>query len=413
MTDTPSLDLDFVRARFPLLAKNDFVYGDNAAGTLVPTSVAARMTAFLTESQVQPNNPYPASQLATERLTEAKRLMAEMINATPEEVVFGHSTTNNVYVLSHALRPLMKDGDEVIVTNLDHEANNGAWRRLAETGITVKEWRVRPETGDLLLEDLDKLLSERTRLVCVTHCSNVTGTVNDIAEIARRAHAAGAWICADGVAYGPHGRIDVKALDVDIYLCSLYKIYGPHHALMYVRRDLALQARGQNHFFIGEDNIPLKLNVGGYDYEVVASATGIADYFDALHDHHFPGSNLDFHGRLGQVYGLFADQEERLSAPILDVLGSRKGVRVLGRTETSRAVRAPTFSFAVEGRDPAEIAATLGREGIGVTAGHFYAYRIVEALGHMEKGGVVRASLVHYNTEEEARRVAETLDRIL
>ncbi|MBT5415511.1 MAG: cysteine desulfurase-like protein [Rhodospirillaceae bacterium] len=413
MPDTPSLDLDFVRGHFPLLAKNDFIFCDNAAGTLVPRSVAARMTAFMTECQVQPNNPYPASELATARLTEAKRLMAEMINATPEEVVVGHSTTNNVYVLSHALRPLMREGDEVIVTNLDHEANNGAWRRLAETGITVKEWRLRPENGDLLLEDLDALLTDRTRLVCVTHCSNVTGTVNDIAEIARRAHAAGAWICADGVAYGPHGRIDVKALDVDIYLCSLYKIYGPHHALMYVRRDLMLEAKGQNHFFIGEDAIPAKLNVGGHDYEVVASTTGIADYFDALHDRHFPGSNLDFHGRLGQVYGLFAAQEERLSAPILGVLTAKPNVRVLGRTEGGRAVRAPTFTFAVEGRDPAEIVAALGREGIGATAGHFYAYRIIEALGHMDEGGVVRISLVHYNTEEEARRVAETLDRML
>ncbi|MDA0702149.1 MAG: aminotransferase class V-fold PLP-dependent enzyme [Proteobacteria bacterium] len=413
MPDTPVLDLDFVRGHFPLLAKNDFVYADNAAGTLVPRSVAGRMAAFMTECQVQPNNPYPASELASARLTEAKRLMAEMINASPEEVVFGHSTTNNVYVLSHALRPLMREGDEVIVTNLDHEANNGAWRRLAETGITVKEWRLRPETGDLMIEDLDALLTERTRLVCVTHCSNVTGTVNDIAVIARRVHDAGALICADGVAYGPHGRIDVKALDVDIYLCSLYKIYGPHHALMYVRRDLMLKAKGQNHFFIGEDMIPAKLNVGGHDYEVVASATGIADYFDALHDHHFPGSNLDFHGRLGQVYGLFAAQEERLNAPMIDFLGSRPDIRVLGRLEKSRTTRAPTFCFAVEGRDPAEIAAALGREGIGTTAGHFYAYRIIEALGHLDAGGVVRISLVHYNTEEDARRVAETLDRIL
>ena len=145
----------------------------------------------------------------------------------------------------------------------------------------------------------------------------------------------------------------------------------------------------------------------------MASTTGIADYFDALHDHHFPGSNLDFHGRLGQVYGLFAAQEERLSAPILGVLTAKPNVRVLGRTEGGRAVRAPTFTFAVEGRDPAEIVAALGREGIGATAGHFYAYRIIEALGHMDEGGVVRISLVHYNTEEEARRVAETLDRML
>ena len=403
------LDIDFVRRQFPQLA-NGWVHLDNAGGTLVPASVIARMTAFLSESQVQPNGSYGPSSLATERLTEAKTYMAALVNATPDEIVLSHSTTMNVYVLANAFRSRLAPGDEVIVTNLDHEANNGAWRHLAEIGVIVKEWVVNPETADLEIADLKRLLTPRTRLVTVTHCSNITGSINDIRAITRVVHEAGALICVDGVAYASHRRVDVRALDADIYLCSLYKIYGPHHALMYIRRDLMLALRGQNHFFIGEDKIPLKLNVGGYNYEMIGSLTGIADYFKALHQHHMPGTNVEFPDQLDAVFDLIARHEEQVAAPLVAALAANPKIRLIGRKTADRAERVPTFSFIIEGMDSADVVKRLDAHRLGVRNGTFYAYRIVDTLGHLARHGVVRASLVHYNSPEDVCRLVRALD---
>lgn len=402
------LDIDFVRRQFPQLA-DGWVYLDNAGGTLVPASVIQRMTAFLSESQVQPNGAYGPSMLATERLAEAKSAMAALLNASVDEVILSHSTTMNVYVLANAFRSRLAADDEVIVTNLDHEANNGAWRRLAESGVAVKEWAVNPETAELDIADLERLLTERTRLVSVTHCSNITGSINDIESIARLVHDAGALICVDGVAYAPHRRVDVRALDADIYLCSLYKIYGPHHALMYVRRELLQELKSQTHFFIGEDRLPLKLNVGGYNYEMIGSLTGIADYFRTLHHHHWPGANADFPDQLGAVYDLMARHEERIAAPLVDALRARPNIQIIGRMTADRRKRVPTFSFVVEGVESAEVARRLNARHLGARNGHFYAYRIVDALGHLPRGGVVRTSLVHYNSADDVERLIQAL----
>jgi len=407
------LDVEFVRGQFPQLARGDLAYFDNAGGSLAPSSVVERMRAFMTECQVQPNGGYGPSAEATARLAEAHRLMAALINASPEEVVIGHSTTMNVYVLAQAFRPLLRPGDEIVVTNLDHEANNGAWRRLAEAGAVVKEWRVTPETAELEIETLERLLSERTRLVAFSHCSNIAGGFNDAAAIVRRVHEAGALACVDGVAFAPHRRVDVKALDVDFYLLSLYKVYGPHHALLYGKREHLMALRGQNHFFIGEDEVPLKLMVGGYDFEVVGAATGIMDYFDSLHRHHFPGSNAPLAQRLSEVYGLIARHEERIARPFADFLAAKRNVRVIGRPGADKGRRAPTFSFVVEGRDSAEIARRVDGHGVGIRHGDFYAYRLVRDLGLLARNGVVRASMLHYNNSDDVARLIRALDEAI
>ncbi|MDH3792286.1 MAG: aminotransferase class V-fold PLP-dependent enzyme, partial [Rhodospirillales bacterium] len=358
MTDTATLDLDFVRRQFPNLG-NGWAYFENAGGSYLPQSVIKRMTDFMSESQVQPAALNPLSALSTERLDTARGLMARMINAETDEIVIGPSTTLNVYVLAQALRPLFKPGDEIIVTNQDHEANSGAWRRLAEFGIEVREWRIDPVTGELDPADLDRLLSERTRLVCFPQVSNIVGTVNPVAEITAKAHAAGAMVCVDAVAYAAHRLMDVKALDVDFYLFSLYKLYGPHVALLYGKRERILEAANQNHFF-HEDNISAKLNPGGLNYEAVASLSGIVEYFEAVYQHHFEQPENDLHARLGRVFGLFAEQEQRLSEPFLAYLADKPGVRLIGGG-TPGDRRLPTFSFAVEGRRPAEVVEALGR----------------------------------------------------
>ncbi len=411
MSNPIALDVDFVRRQFPGL--DDWALFENAGGSLVPQAVIDRVRAYMTETQVQPGAAVPASARAAERHAEAQALMAEMINAAPDEVIIGPSTTMNVYVLAQSLRPWFASGDEIIVTNLDHEANNGAWRRLAERGVAVKEWRMNPVTAELEVAELERLLSDRTRLVCFTQCSNITGAVHDVASLVRLVHDAGALAVVDAVAYAPHRAVDVKALDVDFYAVSLYKLYGPHLALMYGKREHLLRARGQNHFFFGEDDIPIKLNPGGVNHELTAGLPGIIDYFDAVHRHHFPGANVGLRDRLGQVFDLVAGHEETLAGRFVEFLASRPDIRLIGRATGARERRAPIFSFVVEGRDSEEFPAHLLRHKVAIRAGDFYARRCIDALGLGPQNGVVRASMVHYNTLAEVDRLIRHLDAAL
>ena len=413
MTARPDLDMDFVRAQFPAL--DDWAYFENAGGSMVPRMVLDRVHDHMSRSRVQPvtGAAYPASRRAEQSHKLAKSSMAAMMNASPDEIIIGGSTTINFYVLASALKPWFAAGDEIIVTNLDHEANSGAWRRLAEDGVVIREWRVNPQNCELEVEALDALLNDRTRLVCFTQCSNITGSIHDVKSIIARIHAAGALACVDAVAHAPHGQIDVKALDVDFYACSLYKLYGPHLALLYGKREHLLAARGQNHFFKAENDIPAKLTVGGPNHDLLAGLPGIVDYFDAVHAHHFPGSNAELHERLGDVFALFATQEARLSLPFGDFLTSRANVRIIGRATGDRALRAPTFSFVVEGRDSLEIQAKMLDFKVAIGAGDFYAARLIDDLGLRAQNGVVRCSMVHYNTADEVERLIAGLDAII
>ncbi len=412
MLQLPAFDVAFARTHFPSL-DGPWALFENAGGTVVPDQVIDRLGTYMRQCQVQPGAGYRPSALAAERIAEGHRVAAEMLGATPDEVMIGPSTTLNVYLLARALRPWFGEGDEIVVTDLDHEANNGAWRRLEESGLRIREWRVDPDTAELGVDGLKALLGDRTRLVCFSHCSNITGGINDVSTITRLAHDAGAMVCVDGVAYAPHRHLDVKAWDVDFYLCSTYKIYGPHLGLLYGKREHFLKARAQNHYFIGDSEIPLKLNPGGPNHELTAALTGIADYFDALHRHHFGESNLPLHERVVQVYALFATHEEQISGPLVDFLTDHPKIRLVGRATADPHRRVPTFSFTVEGRKSAEIPAALAAGALGIGSGDFYAARLIDALGVRRGGGVIRASMVHYNTAEEVSRLVAALDEAI
>jgi cysteine desulfurase family protein (TIGR01976 family) len=409
--DGIQLDVDFARSHFPALA-GEWAFFENAGGTLAADSVLVRVQSYMAENFVQPAAGYDASAEGGQKIMESQRLMAEMIGAAPDEVMVGISTSMNVYMLSEAIRRWFSPGDEIICTNLDHEANNGGWRRLEELGLVIREWRINPETAELELEELEKLLNDKTRLVCFSHLSNIAGGINDVPEITRRVHAAGALVCVDGVAYAPHRALDVKAWDVDFYLCSLYKLYGPHLSLVYGKRELLARAHNNNHYFLADD-VPLKLNPGGSNHELTASLSGITDYFDILHRHHFGGGNLELHDRIKQVYGLMADHEERISAPFVEFLRGKEGVRLIGRQTAAQELRAPTFSFTVAGRRAEEIPAALLPYKVAVSSGDFYAARCIRDLGLADSGGVIRASMVHYNTKAEVTRLIEGLDSII
>ncbi|MDH3689281.1 MAG: cysteine desulfurase-like protein [Gammaproteobacteria bacterium] len=409
MSDATTLDLEFVRSQFPGL--NEWALFENAGGTLVPRSVIDRVNAYMTDTQVQPGAEFASSALAEERISESQQAMAQMINASVDEIIISASTTMNIYVLSHALRPWFKPGDEVIVTNLDHEANNGAWRRLEEVGVVVKEWQMSSETAELEVGALENLLSERTRLVCFTHCSNITGSIHDVKNITNIVHQAGALVCVDAVAYAPHRHLDVQDLDVDFYACSLYKLYGPHLGMLYGKREHLSRARPQNHFFI--EDIPLALNPGGPNHELTAALSGIVDYFDASHAHHFPGSNAELHQRFDQVFSLIAEHEQTLATRFMNFLNSKPGIRIIGRPTADKSLRVPTFSFVVGNRNSEEIPASLVRRKIGIRAGDFYARRCIDELGLQAQNGVIRASMVHYNTMDEVDRLIDGLDEII
>ena len=408
---SPPLDTAFARAHFPALA-GPWALFENAGGTLAAEQVLDRIRTYMADFQVQPGAAYPASAHAAEMIAESHRAMAATINATPEETMIGPSTSMNVFLLAQALKPGLGEGDEVVVTDLDHEANVGAWRKLAANGVTVREWRFDRESFALEPAGLAALLNERTRLVCFGHCSNITGGFTDVPALVRTIHDAGALACVDGVAYAPHRAIDVKAWDVDFYLCSTYKLYGPHLALLYGKRAHFERAAPLNHFFL-DDELPLKLNPGGPNHELSAGLAGVTAYLDALHAHHDGESNLPLHGRLAAIFERIAAHEEALVAPLLDFLSAKPGVRLIGIPSADRHVRAPTAAFAVEGRDAGEIARAVASHRVAIGAGDFYAARCIEALGLATQGGVVRASMVHYNTADEVQRLIRALDEAI
>ncbi|MBO6949346.1 MAG: aminotransferase class V-fold PLP-dependent enzyme [Rhodospirillales bacterium] len=406
------LNVEFCRSQFPS-ACWDWAFFENAGGSFVPQSVIKRLTEYMTECQVQPGGPFPSGALAQKRMDEGHRNMAEMIGAEADEVVIGPSTSMNIDVLSRSLRPLWAEGDEVIVTNLNHEANSGPWRRLAETGIRIVEWPVNPETAQLDIDLLDRLLSDKTRLVALPHVSNITGDINDVKTISKRAHDAGALVCADGVAYAPHRFVDVKDWDVDFYAFSLYKTYGPHIGLLYGKKDLLLQAKSRHHYFIPETATSYKMNPAGPQHEIISSLSGISDYITAVAAEHLDDMPNDLFSRTRAVYDLFSSHEADLAKVFIDWISSKEGVQLIGRQTADADERAPTFSFISEGKSSEEIAEAASNHKVAIRHGDFYAKRLIEALGIDGNDGVVRCSMAHYNTLDEAKQLVDALDRIV
>ncbi len=405
-------NLEFVRSHFPALS-DDWALLDNAGGSPPLRGVIERVRDYMSRWQVQLGASYPLSATATEMVAEGHRAMARLVNAGPDEIVLGPSSTMNVRILARALLPMFSPGDEIVVTNLDHETNVGAWRELEAEGLRIREWQFDSGTLRLTLEGLEPLLNDRTRLVCFTHCANVVGSIHDAAAMIRRVHQAGALACVDGVAYAPHRRVDVKALDADFYFLSIYKVFGPHLGMLYGRRELLRKARGVKHFFIGEDEVPYKLEPGNVVHELAASLPAIPEYLLALDERLFGAGALSEQARFDRVFGAIAGHEASLAAPLLDFLKTRSGVRILGERAADPALRVPTVAFVVEGRHSGEIPPLLDPQKIAIRFGHFYAYRAMEALGLHGRGGEVRVSMAHYNTPAEVARLIAALDRAL
>ncbi len=405
------LDLDFVRGQFPAFSQGALqgqAFFENAGGSYPCRQVIDRLTRFYRERKVQPYAPYAVSQLAGEEMDEARRRLAEMLNVETDEVSFGPSTTQNTYVLAQAFGQFCKPGDAIIVTNQDHEANSGPWRRLADRGIEIREWRLEPETGHLPTDGLKALLDEKVKLVCFPHCSNVVAEINPVAEIVALAHSAGAYVCVDGVSYAPHGFPNVGKLGADIYLFSSYKTYGPHQGVMVVRRALGEALPNQGHYF-NADVLYKRFTPAGPDHAQVAASAGIADYVDALHFHH-GGAGASAAERTEFVHDLMRAHEIALLEPLLDYLSTKNSVRLLGPRHAKS--RAPTVAM-VLGEPGEAAAARLAPKGIMAWGGNFYGVRCLEAQGVDPDHGALRVSFVHYTSHEEVAKLIRALDEIL
>lgn len=402
------LDSTFVRSQFPAFREPSLAgwsFFENAGGSYTCQQVIDRLLDFYTKTKVQPYYPFPASAEGGRKMDESYTRLSAYLNVDEDEINFGPSTSQNIYVLAHALRPLWSEGDEIILSCQDHEANAGAWRRLQDSGIVIRDWHVDEETGRLSVTDLDELISPRTRMIAFPHASNVVAHINPVREIADRAHQAGAIAVVDGVSYAPHGLPDIKALGADIYLFSLYKTWGPHLGLMFVRRELMQQTVNQSHFF-NAGHARSVLTPAGPDHAQIAAVAGLADYLDAVYAHHFD-EPVDSAEKGRKLQQLFSQHETALLTPLLDFLKSRDDVRIIGPDDP--AIRAATVSFLPLKKSVEDVATALEKEKLMVGTGDFYGVRPLTAMNIELDPGVIRLSFVHYTTLAEIEHLIRGL----
>jgi selenocysteine lyase/cysteine desulfurase len=405
-------DLEFIRQQFPAFEEPDLLgwaFFENAGGSYPCRQVIERLGSFYTRNKVQPNYPYPASTLAGRQMEESYERLAGYLNVLESEIHFGPSTTQNIYVLAHAMRPMWQEDDEIIVSCQDHEANAGAWRRLARSGIKVVEWHVHPERGTLTTDDLLNLISDRTKMVAFPHCSNVIGHINPVKRIAEIAGKKGALTVVDGVGMAPHGFPDISALGADIYLFSMYKTFGPHLGVMYVNKNLIGKMENQSHFF--KEGITRSiLTPAGPDHAQIAAASGVLDYLDAVYEHHFEETTSPAlrNKALNERIGL---HERELMEPLLAFLRDRDDIRIVGPDTVEN--RAPIVSILSVDRDMRELYSRLTEHKLMLGIGHFYAVRPLMDMNIPIDPGVLRISFLHYTSMEEIEQLINGLKKVL
>ncbi|MFZ3583518.1 cysteine desulfurase-like protein [Loktanella sp. DJP18] len=405
-----ALDMDFVQSQFPGL-KAPWVFFDNAGGSQIVGGVVDRISEFLIHRNVQIGGSYAVSQAAAEGLMLGRKAAQTLVNAArPEEIVFGPSTTQLMRTLAASMRRQFKPGDEIIVSHADHESNIGPWKELEEFGIVIKNWPLDPDSLTMRLDDLAPLMTDRTRLVCVHHASNILGWINPIREFADFVHARGARLCVDAVAYAPHRAIDVAALDADYYIFSLYKCYGPHMAIMYGKYDLLGELDGQYHSFYGKDKIPGKLEPGNPNYELAYSTTAVVEYLAELGARQ--GATGSTRDRLEAAFEGITAQENLLADRLLSWLGGRNYCHVVGRGFTP-GTRVPTIAFRFDGHDSGAIARAMDVHGIAIRFGDFHSRRLVEDLHESHDSGVLRVSMVHYNSLAQVDKLTAALAEVV
>jgi cysteine desulfurase family protein (TIGR01976 family) len=402
---------DSLRKQFPALQQAGAdIFFDNAAGAQVPQVVLDAVNFHLIDHNVQRGGRYRQSMAVDETIARSRASVAAFVNARrPEEIAFGMNATSFIRLISLAIGQTLDKRNEIIITDLDHEANVATWLVLERMGAKFVWWKMRDD-GCLHVDDLKPLLTSRTRLVACTLTSNALGTIVDVRAAADAAHAAGAEIFLDSVHYGPHGQIDVQAFDCDYLVCSGYKIFAPHMGFMYGRYDLLMALPTFREDFI-PDEPPGKIEAGTFIYENVAGMDAAINYLAQL------GRTLSGKsGTLGEdakfAMNAIRAYEQTLSIELLRVLKEHKAVIYGIDSEARINERVPTICFNIPEVLPATVTETAARAGIGIRDGHMYAPRLMKRMNLSKETGMVRVSLVHYNTVAEIQRFAEVLSSL-
>jgi cysteine desulfurase family protein (TIGR01976 family) len=406
MLDVPSL-----RAQFPSLQRRvngrTPIYLDGPGGTQVPQTVIDAMVRYLSTHNANHQGAFTTSRESDAVLYEAHRAVADLLNGSPEEVVFGPNMTTLTFHLSRSIGKTLRPGDEVVVTRLDHDANVRPWARAAEdAGAAVRFVDIHPEDCTLDLDDLRGKLNERTKLVAVTCASNAVGTLPDVRDVIELAHAAGAVVFLDAVHYAPHGLIDVRGWGCDFLACSPYKFFGPHSGVLWGKREL-LESLPAYKVNPASDAIPDRWMTGTQNHEGIAGVAAAVEYLASI----APGNASTRRARLENSYASLHQHEMKLAGHLLNGLLERQRYRIWGLASPDQLDRrAPTFAITASDRDPLALAEHLATHEIYAWHGNYYAQELAERLGVEETGGWLRLGLVHYNTTEEVDRLLEALD---
>jgi cysteine desulfurase family protein (TIGR01976 family) len=402
------LDLKTIRSAFPALERihegRPVAYFDGPGGTQVPRAVVEAMSDYLVNHNANTHWKYPSSIETDAALEAAREALAEFLNGRPSEIAFGQNMTTLTYHLSRALGRGWGPGDEVVVTELDHHANVDPWKALArERGVTVRTVRMRPETGDLNWADFDRSISTRTKLVAVGAASNALGTVNDVRKVTELAHAAGALAFVDAVHYAPHLLVDVAEIGCDYLACSPYKFYGPHLGVLWGRQGL-IESLDVPKLEPAPDWAPERLETGTLSHEAIVGAAAAVDFLASLAG----GAAAGRRAALAAAYAELHARGDRLFARLWDGLGQIRGVTRYGLPPGGP--RTQTVSFTVKGRTADAVAEDLARDALFLSSGDFYAWTVVQRLGHAEDG-LIRAGCAAYTSDDEVERLLEGVAR--
>jgi cysteine desulfurase family protein (TIGR01976 family) len=410
-----TFNVEALRRRFPALSLTHdghaMAFFDGPGGTQVPDTVIDAVTRYYRESNANAGGPFPTSIRSDAMAEEAHVAATDLFGAAgPDEITFGANMTSLTFHVGRSLGATMAPGDEIVVTDLDHEANVGPWQSLAaDRGLIIRSVPIRHDDVTLDLDGLDRIIGPRTRLVAVGWASNAVGTINPVAEIARRAHAVGALVYVDAVHWAPHGPIDVREVDADLVVCSAYKFFGPHAGLLYGRRNVldrlpSYKIRPAHHRF----------ETGTMNFEGLAGTLAAIDYIADVGRQHGAGAAASRREAIVGGMNAVREYEMGLFARLVDGLDAIPGSRLYGIADRTRfAERTPTAAVRFDGISPEAISVALGREGIATWHGDFYATGLIERLGLGDSGGVLRIGLTHYNTPAEVERLLESLSRIV
>ncbi len=395
------------------------VFMDNPGGTQVPDGVIEATSHYYSEQNANVGGAFATSKRTDGVVSQARQSMADLLNAEPREIIFGANMTTLTFHLARSLADTIKPGDEIVITNLDHDANVTPWTDLEAQGAIIKVVDIDANDCSLPLENFRSALSERTRLVAVTHASNAVGTIPDVAAITRIAHEVGALVFIDAVQYAPHGPIDVRELDCDFLTCSAYKFFGPHVGILYGKA-AHLESMTPHKVRPSKDSIPYRWETGTLNHEGLAGTSAAVGYLESLsylaHADRAKDTSERYEGRryaLKQAMRAVKTYEQTLSQHLLAGLNGIPDITIYGITDPSRLnERVPTVAFTLPHTSPRGVAEHLAQRGIACWSGNYYALRLMERLGLEGDGGAVRIGLAHYNTLEEVDYLLTALNDI-